>query len=193
MTVSADSADLPTFLRAATAEAHQSMEDAMDLLGPGVDAGRMRKVLQRFFGFHVVWEVAVGAWPALAGEIAARSRLAQLRADLTALGLSGAEIEALPRCEAAAGLAQTEAAALGSFYVLEGSTLGGKVITKALAARDWLPEGGFAYFDPYGARTGEMWRGFREWLAAHPAGHDQEEVAQGARRTFALLETWMSA
>jgi heme oxygenase len=79
---------------------------------------------------------------------------------------------------------------LGSVYVMEGSTLGGQVIGKALRSATWVPEGGLRYFNPYGPRTGAMWRNFCVALDAVSASAAQEVIC-GARDSFALLRDWL--
>jgi heme oxygenase (biliverdin-IX-beta and delta-forming) len=138
-----------------------------------------------------VWEPSLAAWPQLDPLAAGRSRLPHLRRDLLALGLAAAEVEALPRCEAAAGLARTPASTLGALYVVEGSTLGGQVIARALAGRPWVPAGGLIYFSPYGAETGRMWRTVQAALNAAPA-REQAQVVAGALEAFDVLHAWMA-
>ena len=180
-------------LRAATAEAHERLEGALDLVGRVPDRQGFARVLERFLGFHVVWERAISQHAALRPFQDGRSRMPHLRRDLAALGLTNAEQAALPGCAAAAGLADGAAAAVGSIYVLEGSTLGGQVISRALADASWAPRGGLTYFNPYQARTGEMWRAFGTWAEAHVAASEREEAVQGANRTFALLQGWLTS
>ncbi|WP_395674298.1 biliverdin-producing heme oxygenase [Phenylobacterium sp.] len=182
--------DLAAHLRVATADAHRSLEARLDLLRRPLDRRRFQGVLERFHGFHVTWEAAIRQRPRIAEFHAERGRLPHLRRDLSALGLTGAEVAALPVSEAAAELAADEATAAGAIYVLEGSTLGGQLISRELAEAAWLPPGGLTYFDPYGARTGEMWRGFKSWLAVEAP--DPARTVDGARRTFQMLEGWLT-
>ena len=142
------------FLRSETHRSHEALEQALDLLRPPLDKARFTAVLSRFFGFHAVWEKAVAAHPSVAAFTHDRSRLPPLRQDLAALGLDDRQVAALPLCAAAAALAETEASTLGSMYVVEGSSLGGRLISRALADQPWLPATGLTYFNPYGDRTG---------------------------------------
>jgi heme oxygenase len=183
-------ADLATHLRVHTAQAHQSLEASLNLLSRPPDRRRFVHVLERFHGFHAVWESAIRQQSSYAAFHAARARLPHLRRDLAALGRTNAEIAALPACPDAAALVAGDAATVGSIYVLEGSTLGGQVIGRALGEAAWLPEGGLTYFSPYGPRTGEMWRSFRRWLDDQRV--DWNDAAAGARRTFSLLEDWVA-
>ena len=178
-------------LRAETAAAHAELEAALDLVGRVSDRQRFLQVLERFLGFHLTWEHAIGQYPALRAFQEPRSRLPHLRRDLAALGRTNAEQAALPLCAPAAALVDSHAAAVGSIYVLEGSTLGGQVIGRALADAGWAPRGGLTYFTPYKARTGEMWRAFGAWSEANVAVHERDLAVAGANRTFAVLQNWL--
>ena len=182
---------LAAFLRRATADAHSRLESALDLLGPPPTRERFIHLLGRFHGFHIEWEAALHRRPSMA-FLGPRRRTPNLVRDLTALGLGEADLERLPRCAAAGALAQTDEAALGSAYVMEGSTLGGQLIGRALAGAAWLPPSGLTYFPPYGAATGEMWRSFRAWADAHAASRRRDQVAAGANRTFETLQAWLT-
>ncbi|HEY8614589.1 biliverdin-producing heme oxygenase [Phenylobacterium sp.] len=189
--MSEEPADLATHLRTETLAAHQRFEQKLSLLSRPADRRRFLAVLERFHGFHAVWEGAIRRRSAHAAFHAGRGRLPHLRRDLAALGRTHSEIAALPACHSAEDLLACEAAAVGSIYVLEGSTLGGQVISRALQGEAWLPSGGFAYFNPYGQRTGDMWRGLRSWLGDQDVA--PEAAVDGARRTFRLLEDWVAA
>jgi heme oxygenase len=149
-------------------------------------------VLDRFHGFHLVWEEAMAAAPRFGVLMAQRSRLAHLRTDRLALGASEAELARTARCEAARALAGSTAAALGSLYVMEGSTLGGQVISRALAEAPWLPPGGLTYFNPYGDRTGAMWRSFKAAAALICRPGLEPAAEAGAVATFDLLCGWLA-
>lgn len=179
-------------LRSWTQDAHSALEAQLGLLDQPASSEFYVHLLRRFLGFHLVWEQDLQAFPALAGELEARSRIQHLRHDLKILGLSEAEISSVPLCSDAHCVTADEAHALGSFYVLEGSTLGGQVITKHLSGAAWLPAEGLSYFNPYGSRTGEMWRSFKRWLENQAEHHALNDVVSGARGTFLVLEKWLS-
>jgi heme oxygenase len=149
--------------------------------------------LLRFLGFHLVWENDLQEFPTLACELKTRSRIRHLRDDLRTIGLTDAEISCVPLCGDAHRVTLDEARALGAFYVLEGSTLGGQLITKHLSGAGWLPAEGLSYFNPYGSRTGVMWRSFRRWLEIQAEHHAANDIVSGARGTFVVLQKWLSA
>jgi heme oxygenase len=114
-----------------------------------------------------------------------------VEADLASLGMAPDAIASLPLCAAAATLGSSPAKALGTAYVLEGSTLGGQVINRALAGASWAPPGGLRYFTPYGENTGAMWRETLETLANASPDSDLE-IISGAVETFELLHKWFT-
>jgi heme oxygenase len=170
-------------LRAATRGHHERIDHLMDLRRLAERTHYVR-VLQVFHDFLPAWEGAV--LPALPkpwhGWLQARSRRPFLERDLHALGVAA---RARPvHMEPFA----TEAAAWGSVYVLEGSALGGQMITRALAAEGLRPDAGAAYFHGWGESTGAMWREFRALLDSElqaPAALAQ--ACEGAAHTFDTL------
>lgn len=141
-------------------------------------------VLQVLDAFLAAWEPAVAAaLPPPWGEwLRARSRRPFLRRDLRALSVPALDrVPALPPLPSAA-------AAWGSVYVLEGSALGGQVITRSLAEAGIHPHNGAAYFHGWGDATGRMWREVRGLLQAQlGAPGSLAEACQAARQTFDAL------
>lgn len=83
----------------------------------------------------------------------------------------------------------TEAAALGSLYVIEGSTLGGKMIAKELRAQLQLTEAmGAAFFVPYGSATGKVWSEFLLLLEEAAEPMRLTEIGEGALAMFQAFE-----
>ena len=183
---------LSTALRTGTAQAHERLEAALDLLSPPLRSERFLHTLERFYGFHRAWEPAVEAQPALAAMPRGESQLPHLREDLRALGCSDAQIDALPSCPDAGRLASRPLEGLGSLYVVEGSALGGQVIARALDQAPWAPSGGLRYFDPHGPQTGARWRAFKAQLDAAAAPSDWPQVIEGAVQTFDTLRVWLA-
>lgn len=148
------------------------------------ERARYLRVLQVFAAFLPAWESAVAAaLPARWGEwLRARSRQRFLRQDLEVLGVAEAPAPVFaPSLPGAA-------AAWGSLYVMEGSALGGQVITRHLAEAGLHPHSGGAFFHGWGEATGAMWREFRGLLdqqVAEPAAIAQ--ACDAARLTFDLL------
>ena len=177
-------------LRAATDPAHRALEAGLDWQARVATRAGYRDLLARLHGFHATWECAIGAELADEPFLAPRRRLALLAADLDHLGLAPAAVAALPRAVAIA--LDGPAAATGALYVLEGSTLGGQLISRALGEAAWAPAEGLRYFNPYGRRTAAMWGQFRTALDTAVPALDAEAVVEGARATFAALQAGLA-
>lgn len=181
-------------IRVQTAESHQHLEDALDLLRESFGRADYVALIGRFLGFYEPLEALLRDardWSAIGIDAMAREKAHSLTVDLRALGQDNPA--ALPRCAALPDVS-TPARALGAMYVLEGSTLGGQMITRHFQARWGLaPETGGAFFSSYGAEVGLRWREFRAALEAGlQSDHDQAQAAEAAAETFECLEVWMT-
>lgn len=176
--------DVHQRLRVATRADHERLEARADLLRRvSTPAGR-RAVVRRFWRLHAEVEAAVAPWlDEVDGlEFPARRRTRRLAADLAALGIEAPADRAEPPTVGSVG------EALGLFYVLEGSTLGGRAIRRALAEQGSDMQG-LSFLDPYGERTGERWRAFLAVLAAAAQTPDTIEAAvRGAVAGFRHAE-----
>jgi heme oxygenase len=189
----ARSADVLTELRTATAVEHEQVETTLGLMDHRLGRDRLVAVLARLHAFWTAAEAGLDAWarhwPADAETVAwSRRRRAHLfAADLRALG-GEADAAALPELPAVEDTDQ----ALGRLYVLEGSTLGGTVISRHLATLPTLGPGvRLGAFSPYGPETGAMWHAFRRVTRDRvAAGGDAGRVVGAARATFGALAAW---
>jgi heme oxygenase (biliverdin-IX-beta and delta-forming) len=77
---------------------------------------------------------------------------------------------------------------LGALYVAEGSTLGGRVIARALSRTPDLVElaATAQFFTGYGDQTGLLWKAFGTYLTEKANGHDNE-IIEAAGRSFAIF------
>lgn len=180
-------------LRGATRRQHQRIEQLLALDAP-MPLARYATILAGFQRFLGAWEAELR--PALPAErqawLAARSRLGFVAEDLAWLdgALTPPAPVQVPRCLPEASLA----CAVGALYVIEGSALGGQVITPRLQRDLGLEPGrGASYFHGFGAQTGGMWREFRHWAGAS-IGADAAARGQACRaagQTFdALIATF---
>ena len=174
-------------LRAATRPAHDRLEAEMGLVDEGLDLAAYRRRLERFHGFWQGWQPAVAVLLGDEEFLAPRRRLHLLAADLFSLGLPPEAIATLPACPPPD--LGSAAAAMGSLYVMEGSTLGGRVILRHVEAH--LDGAGCSYFTGYGNNTGMMWRSFVARLDQWPAA-EAERIVIGATATFEHLGWWFA-
>lgn len=87
---------------------------------------------------------------------------------------------------------------MGVYYVLEGSTLGGSVISRQLAKNTNLTDAGIAEFNFYGCygdMVGPRWKAFQQVLLNVGTDTDKEDkMVAGAAATFdAMTEMFVSA
>ena len=82
--------------------------------------------------------------------------------------------------------------ALGVLYVIEGSTLGGKIITNLLKRQlNLIDLSEISYFNSYGEATDEMWHNFKQYIATSEEFIDKNEMILGAKDTFEALRIWL--
>ncbi len=121
---------------------------------------------------------------------AARRKSAALAQDITDLGG-----EPLPKATAADLPPISNALqAFAAMYVIEGSTLGGKIISKMMAQQLNITNSkGLSFFNGYGDDTDAMWLTFKQRLDAKPQNEQQEaEMIHTADRTFAMFHAWIA-
>jgi len=181
---------LMTWLKAETRAAHEAAERAFDLKAVVQSPAAYARILQRFHAFHSQVEPLLAAWdwPALGLDFDARRKLPALNADLASLGIVPL---AAARQPAALFTIVTQAEAVGALYVIEGSTLGGRIIAKQVrTALGFTPTYGARYFTGYGAKTGAYWQRFSHAVNAFGNGDQQDwlPIINGAVMTFAAFQ-----
>lgn len=181
-------------LRLATAEQHRNLDGALNIKNPALDRCAYLELLKGFYGLHAAWEPRATAQfnSVIPGFYDRRRKLHLLEQDLMALGLTHDSIAEVPVCEELACLTSFSAA-LGTAYVLEGSTLGGQILSRHFARSLGIgPNDGGSYFHGYGDKTGEMWREFGQMMESYAAlTAIHEEVLEGAKRTFLIVHEWL--
>ena len=177
-------------LREETRPQHERLERELGLGARAPARARVLELLFRFHGFFTGWEPAVQVQLRDEAFLTPRMKLPMLRRDLASLGLSPREIERIPVCPDPASFS-CAAGAMGSLYVVEGSTLGGQIINRRLAGASWLPAEGLTYFRSYGPAVGEMWRAFRDKVEQTSSPGADDRMLHSARLTFARLESWL--
>ena len=177
-------------LRVETRPAHERIELALDIGARISSQGAYRALLSRFYGFHRAFEPQAERIIADPAFFVPRRKTPLLVRDLKALGLSSLEIERLPDCPLMP--IEERAAAFGALYVVEGSTLGGNVISKLVRKTLGLcPATGCAYFGSYGGEIGAQWTMFTARLLAVSSPETDDLVVASASRTFARMEEWL--
>ncbi len=86
----------------------------------------------------------------------------------------------------------SEATALGYLYVIEGSTLGGRVILKQLENTPALQSTkAIHFFSGYGTNTGPMWKSFLSNFSSYAVQSNQEsQIIEGANHAFQSIHDY---
>lgn len=195
-----------SMLKEQTRPLHDQIEHTMDLPSRLRSPDTYKALLGRFYGFYAPLEVLLGSVEGAAAEyarigfdFAKRCKTEILKADLRALGMSEADISELPQCTrdqlpAIHGMPE----AIGCWYVLEGSTLGGQIIRREVASQLGIfPGNGCSFFSSYGDQLGPMWKAFgvaAEQFVASAADPAEcaERVVRAANETFVRLDAWVA-
>lgn len=117
-----------------------------------------------------------------------RRKPAVLLGDLESIGATGS-VPAL--CENIPSITNA-AEAFGALYVLEGSTMGGKIISKKLMENTGLGEHCFKFFSGYGELNGQMWGIFAETLQHPSLASSASQLTDAAGDTFRLFHEWIN-
>lgn len=183
-------------LKAQTADCHQRLETSMDVFRRVRTESDYKVLLQRFLTLYEPLEAKLAAaavWEGVEWDFEARRKAPWLHEDLRALGVDAAEVGSWPRATMLPAL-ESFGAAVGTLYVIEGSTLGGQVISRQFGELLGVtPLRGGKFFHGYGENTGRQWRQFGQW-AEHQASKAPivETAVRGARDTFEAFAGWMT-
>jgi len=162
-------------LRAATSDVHRRIEADLDVIRRLSDATLRPALIRQFASLHI------------SADTTLRPHLTDVP-DLEFDGRSRARFFVKYREEFAFPsfpLPASCAEALGMLYVLEGSTLGGRMILRTLAARG-VADPDLGFLDPYGTQTGARWHSFLSVLSRETDDDEQriEEACRGGRAGF---------
>lgn len=184
--------DILERLKQETAAHHRSVETVVPLTRPGFTLEEYAGYLDSLVPFYLQLESrlrAVKGLNRILPDLTRRWKSADLAADLRALGRLPAHEHRTPELPATGTIPQ----ALGALYVLEGSTLGGRILTRLLQEKlGGQVEGKTRFLASYGAETGAMWRSLgdvlRETLRTQ---REQDEAIRAAQSTFTCFENWL--
>jgi heme oxygenase len=184
-------------LRRQTAPLHREAEALLGI--PGAIRTRHDYLvwLGRFFGLYEPLEISLVAfpeWEALSLAPRLRSHSKFLANDLAALGTASSSVPQAPS-ELLHNL-PTFAHAFGALYVLEGSTLGGRLILRAVETQLGASiAGATGFFAGRGEAVGPMWKNFCTSLDGF--GREQPDlgvnVMTGAERAYRSILAWFAS
>lgn len=182
-------------LRTATQASHERLEVSLDVMNIR-NKKEYLTLLERLYGFYFSIENRISQFKAKIQanrlELEPRLKTAWLERDLKSLGYPSNQIINIPKCTHLPNLS-TFAHVIGCLYVLEGSTLGGKVLERYFnQTLQITPENGCRFFFGYGPDTKRMWQTFLAFLYLQEKQNcNPEDSVCAARETFERMESWM--
>lgn len=176
-------------LKSETAPAHAAAErylsQKLHTISSKEDYGL---ILRSLYGFYAPLQDAIFQQinTAHLGDVSARRSASLILDDLSALGFSTENIEVCTQLPVVRNVQQ----AFGALYVLEGSTLGGRMISRMLKANHHiqLQPAQIRFFEGYQKDTGEKWKSFLEALNQQT---DVSPIIETANQTFQLFQNWI--
>jgi heme oxygenase len=181
-------------LRSATWPSHQRLEKRLDVKARFSTLDAYRAHLEQMWGFCAGMERPLdpeafgGALP----DFESRRKLPLLTRDLVALGTGLSSVTALACCPPLP-TPLDPAAAFGCAYVLEGATLGGRVLLPLVEDRLHLTIAhGATFLGSYGDEVPAMWQTFSAALDGWCGSPErQAHAVQAAVATFDALADWL--
>jgi heme oxygenase len=185
--------DLMTRVKRETREQHQQLESILPIARENFTLAEYQFVLEKFFGIYRPLEAGISEFAALpeTQQWERRKKTTTLENDLADLGLAQAAIMALPMARIAT--MNTLPEILGTMYVLEGATLGGQFISRAVGQRFGFDQRkGCRFFSSYGPEVGSMWRCFGEVVREQMnSSDDADRFVAYATLTFSTFAQWL--
>lgn len=186
---------LPTMrsrLMLATRDLHDRTERRLNIGGIGT-LEAYQGLLMRLLGFYQPMEDALQRidWGCSSIAISDRLKCTWLKEDLQHLGLAPHSIAQLDMCCDLPSIVSLYEG-LGALYVLEGATLGGQVVLRALAPHLKItPMDGGRFYASYGNRVSLMWHSYLDILEKASEQPDlADDIEAGAVQTFRAFDRW---
>lgn len=176
-------------LRLETAADHVAVEAGMPLMVEDLDRDRYVGCLRRVYGMVAAWEEwSAGNSPEwMRSLLGNRQRRGLLERDLAWFG-----VVPLDKARPALPELKDDASLLGAMYVMEGSTLGGRLIARHVERVLGLSAGvGDAYFRGHNQQTGTLWKEFCGVLQARVPDRETDTVIVAAKTMFQVFGSWM--
>jgi heme oxygenase len=182
-------------IRNKTAENHIRLEQSSILLpfSKGIlTRDNYILILQRFYGFFYPLESALLALPVdtYLPDYDSRRKATSLTNDL--IHLLGEDFTSPALCSHLPAV-ENISQAMGCLYVMEGSTLGGKMIYKRVQQQLGLDyTSGASFFYGYGTETGHKWKYFQQALTSFSSTYQtDQQIIKTANDTFARFKNWL--
>lgn len=175
-------------LRAETAALHTRVEAILDPDARFATRTAYVDLLHLLHPFYRRCEAVLSKlpWHEIGFDLDARRKSHLLAADLRSLGSTVSEAKVDAECPICIDLAS----GLGTMYVLEGATLGGRILRKQLRERfDIDASNGGSFYEGYGAETERLWKEFGSAAEGYCGESPQrcDSAAAAATATFTAI------
>jgi len=180
-------------LKTHTSDLHQHMENRLEkvLFRPDLSTANYSLLLQSFYTLYQNLEGTIMGYTASSKLMENRSKLRLLEKDITYLEkFRGQSWEPTTETTTVCYI-YSEPSALGAMYVLEGATLGGRMISKYLMRHPWIDlKGCLNFFNSYGEKRGDMWKLFITSIEEYAQLNTDKipSILDGALNTFKYLD-----
>ena len=151
------------------------------------DAERYTRLLVLMYGYYAAVEEQLDSFSESLPDYPTRRKSQTILDDLDKLDYPRKQIA---RCADVPAI-NSLPSALGAMYVLDGSTLGGKIISKMLLKQVPSLEGSTKFFQGYTDDSMLMWQKFKEHLHNTVDEPEFPETHQAAKETFVKFKKWL--
>ncbi len=178
-------------LRADTRYTHEQLEQEMlPMIREAVNMESYARLLRIFYGYYKPLEDSIAQYisPRELPDFADRRKTSLILEDLSTIGQPTGNIP----IDLSVPAIDCPEAAFGALYVMEGSTLGGKVICKMIAENLGVKDhDGLSFFYGYGGQTGSRWKDFLARLDAFSDQPGELLVIRSANAVFTRFQHWI--
>lgn len=176
-------------LKSSTRSLHDAVERSslLDRLARGdIDRAQYSLLLATLYGIYSPLEFAVHA---ILERTPVETKVAWFKMDFQALSVNESELLLCTQLP----VLETRASAMGALYVLEGSTLGGRILSQRVRSVLGIgPSNGGRFFYGYGDDTGRRWSQFKdELLQEENSPGARKKIVEAAKATFRAIARWM--
>ena len=183
---------LSAILKEKTKESHQSLEAVVVRTIKSIRSKEEYiRLLHKFYGFHFPLEQQQDKFlnDDNVPDYSSRRKASLILQDLDELQAPApvAFAKDLP-------VINSFARAIGSLYVLEGSTQGGSIVAGMLIKHAGMNSDNTRFFNAYGEGKQDLWISFKDKLDSYAGdGTFNAEAGDAADDTFRLFKEWMEA
>ncbi len=180
-------------IRQATRAHHVALESIVDFKSRMITVQRYSGLLQIMHGIIAPLERELGRldWSGTGIDFASRRKAHWLASDLDFLESISSEGRQIGQCEILPMVTNLNQA-FGCLYVMEGSTLGGKIIGDMLTRQLGITRNsGGAFYASYGVQIPKMWEEFRDAATSFCNTTEKcDEAVDAAVKTFECYASW---